>query len=42
MSKYNITNETKVHNGVTLHKIERVYTKTPGGWLESEKNLSQE
>lgn len=42
MNKYKITNETMIHNGITLYRIERFYTKTLGGWIESQKNLSSE
>jgi hypothetical protein len=48
--KYRLTDETKEWNGHTLHKIE--YTEEwlkeqdldelEGGWIESEKNLSQD
>ncbi|OAT46851.1 hypothetical protein M997_1849 [Proteus hauseri ATCC 700826] len=42
MKKYIITNESKVYNGITLFKIKRVYTGSPGGWIENESNLSRE
>ncbi|MBJ2116379.1 MULTISPECIES: transferase [Proteus] len=42
MKKYIITNESKEYNGVTLFKIKRVYTGSPGGWIENESNLSRE
>ena len=45
--KYKLTEETKVHLGRTLHRIEcvtafgNVKARDKGGWVESEKNLSQ-
>ena len=45
--KYRITSETKVVGNITLHRIECVtmfdYVEcgAKGGWIESEKNLSQ-
>ena len=45
--KYRITSETKVVNNITLHRIECVTSFSDvkcgakGGWIESEKNLSQ-
>ena len=47
MKKYELTNETKVINGVELHRIKAlesfgsVEKGELGGWIESEKNLSQ-
>ena len=46
--KYKITDETKVVNNITLHRIEcvtafgDVICGEKGGWIESEKNLSQD
>lgn len=46
--KYRITSETKVVDNVTLHRIECVTAFSDvrcgekGGWIESEKNLSQD
>ncbi len=34
MKKYIITNESKEYNGVTLFKIKRVYTGSPGDGLK--------
>ena len=48
MKKYELTSETKVINGVVLHRIKalesfgRVEKGELGGWIESEKNLSQD
>ena len=48
MKKYELTSETKVINGVELHRIKalesfgRVEKGDLGGWIESEKNLSQD
>ena len=48
MKKYELTSETKVINGVELHRIKalksfgRVEKGELGGWIESEKNLSQD
>ena len=48
MEKYELTSETKVINGVKLHRIKalesfgRVEKGELGGWIESEKNLSQD
>ena len=45
--KYKLTDETKVVNNITLHRIECVTAFSDvgcgekGGWIESEKNLSQ-
>ena len=45
--KYRITSETKVVDNITLHRIECVTAfggvecGAKGGWIESEKNLSQ-
>ena len=44
MKKYELTSETKVINGVELHRIKalisfgRVEKGELGGWIESEKN----
>ena len=46
--KYKLTEETKVVDGHTLHRVvcvtafASVYVGDIGGWVESEKNLSQE
>lgn len=46
--KYKLTDETKVFDNVTLHRIECVTTfgdikaGDKGGWIESYNNLSQE
>ena len=46
MKKYELTEETKLVSGVTLHRIRAlvsfgtVQTGNLGGWIESEKNLS--
>lgn len=50
MKKYELTDETKVEHGVTLHRIRAlvdivrygVKAGDLGGWIESEANLSQE
>ncbi len=42
MKKYRITSEKKEYNGVTLYRIRREYTDTPGGWIENESNLSRD
>ena len=48
MKKYELTSETKVINGVKLHRIKalnsfrNIYEGDLGGWIESEKNLSQD
>lgn len=47
MKKYELTGETKVINGVELHRIKAIESFGNinegylGGWIESEKNLSQ-
>ena len=47
MKKYELTSETKVINGVELHRIKALESFGSiekgdlGGWIESEKNLSQ-
>ena len=47
MKKYELTSETKVINGVELHRIKalksfgNIKQGELGGWIESEKNLSQ-
>ena len=47
MKKYKLTSETKVINGVELHRIKAIKSFGDikdgdlGGWIESEKNLSQ-
>ena len=47
MKKYELTSETKVINGVVLHRIKalnsfgNIKKGELGGWIESEKNLSQ-
>ena len=47
MKKYELTSETKVINGVELHRIKalesfgNIKEGELGGWIESEKNLSQ-
>ena len=48
MKKYKLTSETKVINGVELHRIKaldsfgNIKKGDLGGWIESEKNLSQD
>ena len=48
MKKYELTSETKVINGVKLHRIKalksfgNIKEGDLGGWIESEKNLSQD
>ena len=48
MKKYKLTSETKVINGVELHRIKalksfgNIKKGELGGWIESEKNLSQD
>ncbi|MEX5763906.1 hypothetical protein AB6H12_16820 [Proteus mirabilis] len=42
MKKYKITSEKKEYNGVTLYRIRRVYTDSPGGWIKNESNLSRD
>ena len=48
MEKYELTSETKVINGVVLHRIKalnsfgNIKEGDLGGWIESEKNLSQD
>ena len=48
MEKYELTSETKVINGVELHKIKalksfgNIKKGELGGWIEGEKNLSQD
>ena len=47
MKKYELTSETKVIDGVELHRIKalksfgNIKKGELGGWIESEKNLSQ-
>ena len=47
MKKYELTSETKVINGVEVHRIKalksfgNIKKGELGGWIESEKNLSQ-
>ena len=47
MKKYELTSETKVINGLELHRIKAIKSFGSvgkgelGGWIESEKNLSQ-
>ena len=40
--KYEFTGETKHWSGCLLHRIRRIEDGELGGWIESEKNLSQE
>ena len=48
MTKYKLTNETKVHDGITLHRIELTEDcrwgkkGTKGGWIESMDNLGED
>lgn len=48
MKKYELTSETKVINGVELHRIKalksfgNINKGELGGWIEDEKNLSQD
>ena len=48
MKKYELTSETKVINGVELHRIKalksfgNIKEGDLGGWIESKKNLSQD
>lgn len=39
--KYELTEETKEINGVTLHRIKRIEDGVLGGFIEKEENLSQ-
>jgi len=39
--KYALTGEAKILLGVSLRRIKRHSTGESGGWIESEKNLSQ-
>ncbi|QQU04103.1 hypothetical protein [Myroides odoratus] len=41
MKKYKLTEESMIHKGYTLWRIEYIATGAKGGWVESEKNLSQ-
>ena len=47
MGKYELTNETKVINGVELHRVKalkdfgNVKKGDLGGWIEKEENLSK-
>ena len=47
LKKYKLTNETKEHYGITLHRIEalkdfgNIKNGDLGGWVEKEENLSQ-
>ncbi len=41
MKKYSITEESITHNGFVLWRIQRIATQEKGGWIQSEKNLSQ-
>jgi hypothetical protein len=40
--KYELTEETFDAYGATLHRVRYVETGEPGGWIESEANLSQD
>ena len=48
MKKYKLTNDTKEFLGITLHRIvcvtafANVSAGDLGGWVDSEKNLSQD
>lgn len=42
MKKYEFTGETKVVDGIALHRIRRLSDGAIGGWIESEANLSHE
>ena len=48
MTEYKLTNETKVHDGITLHRIELTEDcrwgkkGTKGGWIESMDNLGED
>lgn len=42
MKKYEFTDETRKINNVLLHRIKRLLGRLIGGWIKSEKNLSQE
>ena len=43
MPKYKLTENTKTtESGVVLHQIQRFDTAELGGWIEAEKNLSQD
>ena len=39
--KYRLTDETRVVNGRTLHRIEKLEGGEKGGFIETEQNLSQ-
>ena len=41
MEKYKFTEEKMFHNGRVLKRIIRIEDNLVGGWIESEKNLSQ-
>ena len=40
--KYELTDETKQFCGRTLHRVRYIDSGGLGGWVESEKNLSQD
>lgn len=40
--KYVFTGETRDHHGYTLRRIKRTSDGLVGGWIESERNLSQD
>ena len=42
MQKYELTEETIIHDGRTLHRIKRLSDGKLGGFIEKESNLSQE
>jgi NDP-sugar pyrophosphorylase family protein len=42
MKKYEFTGETKQFGPLTLKRIRLIKNRCPGGWIESEDNLSQE
>lgn len=48
MKKYELTSDTKVNRGVVLHRIKalnsfgNIKKGELGGWIEGEKNLSQD
>lgn len=42
MKKYNITEESMIHKGCVLWRIQHSVTQEKGGWIQQEQNLSQE
>ncbi len=41
MKRYELTSESVMYSGISLHRIRNIATGILGGFIQSEKNLDQ-